>query len=513
MRTVISVLVICVVALLGYLVYTDWWPSTHGAVFVMSEPPGAQVWVDLRPTDVVTNGTVHRLSSGKHSVTVRLDTLLSDPFAQIVEIRDGRTDTVHFLLHSPRWGAPVVTTSPLSPMMQDNAPLTPESLLATIPTAANLRAASGSSVSTTDSLGIRPTALERDTHRTISRDEAALPMVPPSASESPQSRPEDKVGAIQISSSQAGARIFLNDHELKEHTPSTISVPFGTYTVRVELEGYAVSPDQQSVRIGRASSSPVVHFTLEKTEKPIRAFSVQTVPIEGRIFVDGIFVGEGTANCERDYGTYTVTFGDIEGWHTPKPVRVSLTPSNPHPAIEARYSRLFHAFTEARSETDVAIKGMGQWTAGVIFEDRKPQPSDQLGPRIRAIPNSQKFGWELAMGDPNRNPTGGDYIAFTFSLPEDVPPDSPLNLRLYLYRSDRKYPWTISGGHSIIVVMVNDRKFLDSFTPRYETYAADLDRYEEWSLHHVLKPGENRILIYTGDGNTIFNYLWKVEIL
>lgn len=505
MRTVIFVLVICVIALLGYLVYMDWWPSTNGAVFVMSEPPGAQVWVDLRPTDVTTNGTVYHLARGKHTVTIRLDTLLSDPFAQIVEIRDARTDTVHFLLHSARWGAPETSARQAIFREQNDVILTPESLLATIPTAADLRAASARS----DTATRKP-----DTSRAASGNRAALPITPPSAVE-PESEPAraENNGVIQISSSEVGARIFLNDHELKELTPSTISVPFGTYTVRVELEGYAVSPDQQSVRISHASSSPVLHFTLEKTGKPVRAFSVQTVPIEGRIFVDGIFVGEGTANCERDYGTYTVTFGEIEGWHAPKAVRVSLTPSNPHPAIEARYSRLFHAITEARSETDVAIESMGRWTAGVIFEDRKPQPSDQLGPRIRAIPNSQKFGWELAMGDPNRNPTGGDYVAFTFTLPEDVPPDSPLNLRLYLYRSDRKYPFTISGGRSIIVVMVNDRKFLDSFTPRYETYAADLDRYEEWSLHRVLKPGENRILICTGDGNTIFNYLWKVEIL
>ncbi len=513
MRTVISALAICITALLGYLVYTNWWPSAHGAVFVMSEPPGAQVWVDLKPTDAITNGKVNRLSRGKHSVTVRLDTLLSDPFAQIVEIGDGRTDTVHFLLHSPRWGAPTTATSSSRPKMQYDEPLTPESLLATIPTAADVRAASGSAVSIADSYSIRPTTLERETHRPASGDVEGLPMMPPSADESPQSRSEDKGGAIQISSSEAGARIYLNDHELAEHTPATINVPFGTYTLRVELEGYTVSPDQQSVRIGRASSSPVVHFTLDKTEKAIRAFAVQTVPVEGRIFVDGILVGEGAANCEREYGTYTVTFGDIEGWHTPKPMRVSLTPSNSHPAIEAHYSRLFHAFAEAHSENDAATEGMGPWTAGVIFEDHQPQPSSQLGPRIRAIPNSQKFGWELAMGDPNRNPTGGDYVTFTFTLPADVPPDSPLNLRLYLYRSERKYPWTLSGGHAEIVVSVNDRKFLDGFTPRYESYAADLDRYEEWSLHHVLKLGENRILIYTGDGNTIFNYLWKVEIL
>jgi hypothetical protein len=62
------------------------------------------------------------------------------------------------------------------------------------------------------------------------------------------------------------------------------------------------------------------------------------------------------------------------------------------------------------------------------------------------------------------------------------------------------------------MVEVNGKRFLDGFTPQYSTSSADLSRYEEWSLHDALKPGENQILVYTGNGNTVFNYLWKIEI-
>jgi hypothetical protein len=116
------------------------------------------------------------------------------------------------------------------------------------------------------------------------------------------------------------------------------------------------------------------------------------------------------------------------------------------------------------------------------------------------------------MGDANRNPTGGDYIEFIFTLPDDVPPATPLNLRLYLYRSNRRYPLSLSN-RSEITVTINGRVFLDNYRPRNGVEAADTDKYEEWSLQHTLVPGENRLMIRTSDQNSIYNYLWKVEIL
>jgi hypothetical protein len=517
MRLAISVLAVWIVALLGYLAYVNWWPSAQGAIVVISDPPGAQIWVDLKPTDVVTNGVVRELPDGKHSVTVRLDTLLVEPFAQVVQVSTGQVDTLRFVLRPRSSVVPVRSrTSPVAPP-PNVALVEAESLLAAIPTAADLRAARPSPDTTRvpasspqKTTRVEPTAKEPS----IGAPEPAPAAAATGDKSAPsESRSEKEEGSIQISSSEPGAKIFINDRELEQRTPATVTLPFGTYAVRVESDGYKVTPDQQPVRISRASSTPFIFFSLEKSEKPVHAFTVQTTPIEGRIFVDGVFVGEGAATCERDYGTYLVTFGDVDGWHTPKPERMTLTPSKPNDHLDAHYIRLYHAFAEVNNDSRVAAENISSWSVGIIFEDGKPQASELLGPRIREIPSSKKFGWELAMGDPNRNPTGGDYVLFTFTLPEDVPPDSPLNLRLYVYRSDRKYPWTISGGHSELDVRVNDHRFLDGFTPQNESSAADLERYEEWSLHSVLKPGENHILVSSGDGNTMFNYLWKVEIL
>lgn len=115
------------------------------------------------------------------------------------------------------------------------------------------------------------------------------------------------------------------------------------------------------------------------------------------------------------------------------------------------------------------------------------------------------------MGDANRNPTGGDYIEFIFDLPNGAPPSLPLALKLYLYRSNRKYPLSLSG-RSEVTVTVNGRIFLDNYRPRNGSEGVELDRYEEWSLQHTLVPGENRIMIRSGQNNNVFNYLWKMEI-
>ena len=521
MRLVILTLAVWIVVMLGYLVYTNWWPNSHGAIVVFSEPAGAQIWVDLNPTNVITNGIVYNLPRGQHSVTVKLDTLLSEPFAQVVQVRSSHVDTLHFALYSPG-GTPFQRQPSKAPAITELSAAVAEmdSVARTIPTSAALRATGVTADSAADAAAepyshpqsLSPRADSVTNRRPDLNPTSVLPAYPTDEARTTEAR-TDENGVIQITSSEPGARIMINDHESAERTPATVSVPFGTYTIEVELGGYTVSPDQQSVRISRASSSPVVHFTMREKVVAIRAFSVKTEPIEGRIFVDKIFVGEGTTTCERDYGTYEVSFGDVDGWRAPKPVRVALTPANPQHEIDARYSRLYHAFAQVNGEKSIGMEGFDHWSTGVIFETGDPLPSDLLGAKIREIPDSKKFGWELAMGDPNRNPTGGDYVVFTFTLPEDVSPESPFNLRLFVYRSSRNYPFTITGGRSEIVVEVNGRRFLDGISPRFETYAADLDRYEEWSLTHVLKPGENRVMVYTGDGNKTFNYLWKVEIL
>jgi hypothetical protein len=319
-------------------------------------------------------------------------------------------------------------------------------------------------------------------------------------------------GQAEISSSVNGAAIILNDKPTGKKTPATIALPLGTHTVRVELPGYKSDPEQHVVRISRAAASQFVFFQMTEQEKTRMEFTVKTEPAEGEIFVDGKSVGIGQATVPHNFGVFEVTFGAVSGYHTPEMMRVVATPANPSPSITANYRRTLHVSAVCNDDKSTDRTGEIRWEAGIYDKERGARVSETHGPKVAAIPGSHRAGWEMAMGDPNRNPTGADYIEFLFTLPEGVTPDAPLNLRLYLYRTQRKYPLSLSSRCEVTVT-VNGRVFLDAYRPRHDETDADAGRYEEWSLQHTLVPGENRILIRTGEKNQLFTYLWKIEVL
>ena len=107
---------------------------------------------------------------------------------------------------------------------------------------------------------------------------------------------------------------------------------------------------------------------------------------------------------------------------------------------------------------------------------------------------------------------GGDYLEFTISLPADVDPKAAHSLKLYLYRSARAYPLVLTAGRSELTVLVNGRIFLDGYRPQYGAEDADAGRFEEWPLTGFLKAGDNRIIIRAGDRNSMYNFLWKIEL-
>jgi len=468
MRTVLWTLLAVVLLLAGYLVVERWWPKGEGTLVVMSDPPGAQVWLDLKPTTALTNSAALRIAAGPHSVTVRKDTMEADPFAIAVDIRPGGRDTVHFQLIPPSLRLPqrpAVSPRTATPKKVPE-PVKPE-----------------------------PRVVRADTSRVAPL--AAKPRLP-------------SIAPLEISSTLLGARVYINDSLRPEVTPVTLRLPPGNYTVRVTMDGYVPDPRDQTVRLVPSTVPQFVFFTLNEDRASHREIVIETTPVSGPISVDNAPVGEGKAVVPRDFGIYTVSFGEVEGFRTPQPVQVSLTPSRPRQDVKGVYTRLFHVSAQAKGENSVKTEGDLRWETGVYLNNTA-QPNASLGPHIREISGTQKFGWELAAGDPNRNPVGGDYIEFIFELPPDVPPDAPLGLRLYLYRSGRRYPLTVNS-RSELIVTVNGRKFLTGYRPTHSVTVADYDRYEEWSLQGMLKPGENRVMIRTSDDNTLYNYLWKFEI-
>ncbi len=517
MRIILLIMVLWVVGLGSYLVYDRYWPGHTGTVVVTSSPPGAEIWVDLAPTGLTTPAELSEVLIGKHSFTVRLEGRRPQPFVKVVEVSRASFDSLAFVFDGDttarRESDMSMTTPPakVPPRVESIS----DRVKRELPDQAE-RVAPSSVDSATMALAMSPPKTEAP-----SEQKSILVPEPKTAEPGPVRTPAEvretvrkdpDTGTIEVSSSLPGARIFINDKQIAERTPATVALPLGTHMIRVEMPGYKAEPEQHDVRLSRIAGGQLVYFTLTEIQRARKEITITTEPPEGAIIVDGDTVGVGLAVVPHEFGVFEIAFGPLEGYLTPETQRVVVTPAKPNLALNIKYARSFHVAATCRGGDNIDKIGDIRWETGLYDRDKGPRISEAHGPKINAIPGSDKSGWELAMGDPNRNPTGSDYIEFFFTLPDEVPPSTPLNLRLYLYRTNRKYPLSLSSRCEITVT-VNGRVFLDNFRPRHDQTLADSERFEEWSLQHSLVPGENRIMIRTGDKNQIFNYLWKFEVL
>lgn len=522
MRLILILLVLWVVGLGGYLLIDRYGPGSVGTVTVSSDPPGAEIWMNLVSLGRTTPAELSDIPAGKHSFTVRLPGHRAQPFVQVVEVGRGTTEALYFMLEADsgngsRYSEQIGSKTPPSlvpPRQEGISERVKKEQPWEVPRIAP-RSVEETSISA-------PPAVSRDTARTTQIAESPLPTPvreslpqretsPLMRDESARSGYNEATGSVEISSSLPGATIILNDKRLEQRTPTVVTLPLGTHTVRVELDGYTSQPEQHVVRLSRAAGAQLVFFTLTEKQRSRKELTVTTEPVQGPIFVDGDSVGFGLAVVPHDFGVYVVSFGKVDGYHTPEPIRMSITPANPNPTATAKYTRKFEVSAECRSDGSVKTMGNIRWETGIYERNKGARVSETHGPKIEKIPGTDMQGWELAMGDANRNPTGADYIEFIFELPEDVSPSSLLNLRLYIYRTNRKYPLSLSSRCEVTVT-VNGRLFLDNFRPRHDQTTAGRGSYEEWSLQHTLIQGENRIMIRTGEKNQIFNYLWKFEV-
>ncbi|MBU0691923.1 PEGA domain-containing protein [bacterium] len=503
MRTVSWILAFWVLGLGGYLLYEAYWPGATGTVVVVSDLKQGEIWLDLQPTGMPGSGAVLKVGRGKHSVMIKHPSQAVEPFVQVVEVRPGRADTLRFT---------VVETETIA--MQDSAitetvEAEDEGQVRVVPPKEQSIKERVREEMPWDVPRPAPQSVDTITAKIA---EETTPETTPETKPETTPRVQDKImGSVEISSSRAGATIYVNDKLQEEKTPTTLTLEAGTYTIRAELEGYTCTPQEQAVRVSRAASSQFIFFTLIEEQKTRREITIRTEPVEGEIFIDSVLVGTGEAIIPHEFGVFNIMFGDVADYVSPEPVRLTVTPTNANPVVTGTYLKMLEFAAYCTAENTVMTEGNIGYEVGVYFKGDAPKVSATHGPRVKEIPGSQKFGWELGMGDPNRNPPGSDYIEFIFTMPEGEVSALPLSLKLYLYRSNKKYPLSISG-RSEVTVMVNGRIFLDNYRPHNGPEAVEFDRFEEWSLQHTLIPGENRVMIRSGNNNNIHNYLWKIAI-
>ncbi|MDD5087951.1 MAG: PEGA domain-containing protein, partial [bacterium] len=136
-RAVIWILAATLLVFAAYLSYEAWKPAPQGRLDVVSDPPGAEIWLDSVATGFRTGSGPLPLSPRSYSVSVKADTLAFEPPELTVTIRRGETTTVRFLartaedtLTAAETPAPVTTepavTEALPVSADTSAPVTEE---------------------------------------------------------------------------------------------------------------------------------------------------------------------------------------------------------------------------------------------------------------------------------------------------------------------------------------------------------------------------------------------------
>lgn len=57
---------------------------------------------------------------------------------------------------------------------------------------------------------------------------------------------------------------------------------------------------------------------------PVTKLTVQTSPVSGQVYIDGVLKGSGYVTVEVDPGTHVISFGDVDGYETPADITVTI---------------------------------------------------------------------------------------------------------------------------------------------------------------------------------------------
>lgn len=128
-------------------------------------------------------------------------------------------------------------------------------------------------------------------------------------------------GILSIDTTPVKGEVFVDD-ESWGTAPHEREVPVGSHTVSFgEVEGYTTpAPQQVTVQHNKTTAAEGVY------EQQFGTLLADTAPVKGEVFVDGQSWGIAPQSRELPVGAYTVSFGDVEGYETPRdlPIRVEF---------------------------------------------------------------------------------------------------------------------------------------------------------------------------------------------
>lgn len=263
----------------------------------------------------------------------------------------------------------------------------------------------------------------------------------------------------------------------------------------------------------RTPQEPVESSTENKTATVLRGIlRISTHPPNGKIYLDEEFAGLGSVTkTDLRLGEVVIRFGEMEGYRTPPPQKILLSPDRSEVDVKGVYLPLIYiaAYLDASGR---AVTLKSSLTTGYVDESGAPVPDAVTGPEIKFLEEIRAFVWEIGYAFTNRNPPGFDFLEIQFDLPENWSGVKPLDLRLYGCATNKKFPFAI-GNRTAVDIIVNDKPVKRDFQPTVDINHFDGSGFDLIAVNQHLRTGPNRIRIQTSASGKCFYSLCKIVLL
>lgn len=218
-----------------------------GSIQFVSVPSGAEIFLDGADTGVKTPYTITDIPAGEHAFCLKL-TGYNDTCGEVTVV-GGATIPVYATLTpvTPTTGSLNITSAPggaaiyIDDALQER--LTPATITNITP-------------------GSHTVKLTKEGYEDFSGTVEIAAGITTYFSATLTIKPG--IGSLEITSTPAGARVYIDDQDMELETPATVTnIPTGEHTYKLVLAGYKDAADTFTIEDGKTSTVEVV---LEKTE-------------------------------------------------------------------------------------------------------------------------------------------------------------------------------------------------------------------------------------------------------
>ena len=313
-------------------------------------------------------------------------------------------------------------------------------------------------------------------------------------------------GLIEVRSNVKNADIYFNGQKADFKTDYVLQkLPYGRYVITVKRDGYKVSPAEQVVHISSDSIRGLASFTLSSTTTDI---SVQTVPVAGDIFIDGLRVGKGSFKGSMALGEHWISFGYVPYYISPDSQKITFSADGPN-EFTFRYTSNYRI--QFTMDQIIPDNLQGTIVTGHILRNPTMIVDPSNGPEKKFSSTINADLWYLGYTFPYRNPAGSDAIGLEFHIPEHIDLSQPMRLKLWIYRTSSNYPLVVRGN-SYYQILINGNTFRAQVLPQNGEDDMAENNYDVFVVNDYLRPGKNTLLLSTIDNSTAEVALWKVAL-